>query len=428
MGFPIQWLEAEERFDWTSPIPLDETAKTRLIYIQELLSAVAYRNNELGKDYQLPPFYYHEKFRKWFYEEIQEEIDKLVVDFGFASVESPELLGRPWSDLPQQTHKGQIKYGWDYQLLQDFRDVLDKLKLYGNIYVTDANPNLRVISMSRIDGDLKFIKSFAVSQYSAIKAVDREYAYGTDELAIPNRTWKKDRSTWTTITTRINTTYVTDMCVDEHYLYQMRLSVIEVLNKGDLSLINSKNLVDYTTCSPSPPGICQYHQFVDIACDSDHIYMLGRTRDLDYSTLVMKIYKIRKSDLSLTNYFSIAPGFDTFPYQLVRGGLCVDDKYLYTSVVKWSVSSGYSYWLQKYNKLTGILVAEIPIDMRCYTISCDDKYIYTGRETFISPNQWPLRMRNKDLSLVKTVEEMDEVKILFSGSGICTEFEYLNAK
>jgi len=89
---------------WTPPDPLNETAKTRSIYITELQDA--YRNmigfplpmidQSIGKPFRLDAI-----------EELKTRINQLAIDRGYiGGVQHPSLLGRPYVDITK-------KYGKD---------------------------------------------------------------------------------------------------------------------------------------------------------------------------------------------------------------------------------------------------------------------------------------------------------------------------
>ena len=190
----IQWLESEQRFDWLPRIPLDGTCRTLARYIKEIKEAIDYRRDEVGEseiNWNLFPRA-GKKFFLEYYTFIKTQIQLLVTLFGYESVEDSVLLGRPWSEL---ISRGSM-YEWDKELLNDFREVLDKLILltYGQIYISDPSeappptrtPEILTLNLDIIDIDLKLINSFPLVKWETIEAVD-----GSDDPEEVEYIWSK---------------------------------------------------------------------------------------------------------------------------------------------------------------------------------------------------------------------------------------------
>ena len=108
-------------FTWTPPQPLNNTAITLQVYLTEIQNAINTLRTQIGQvtynweDITGEPFYLY------YYNDIKSRLNTLIIDYGYSSVVA--ILGRDWSELPilySNTCAG-------YQLLQDFRDVLDTL-------------------------------------------------------------------------------------------------------------------------------------------------------------------------------------------------------------------------------------------------------------------------------------------------------------
>ncbi len=130
-------------FNWSYPDPLDPTTYPILIhgrlrnkifsfavYFKELQDAVDYLRQQIGQPaysawypVEPDPLYGTKRtLKSAHYLQLKKIINKLIKDYGYDSV--VDILGRDWS--PYYV----IKYGHKtapYQLLQDFRDVLDSL-------------------------------------------------------------------------------------------------------------------------------------------------------------------------------------------------------------------------------------------------------------------------------------------------------------
>jgi hypothetical protein len=118
-------------FTWTTPDPLNNTAKTRSIYMTELQVASNARRLEIA---QAQLTFIDQNIGKKFLlsaiEELKIVVNQLAIDFGYPTgVEDPYLLGRPYVSITK-------KYGktvCHYPILNDLRLVLNALEFKFNI-------------------------------------------------------------------------------------------------------------------------------------------------------------------------------------------------------------------------------------------------------------------------------------------------------
>ncbi|MFX0084270.1 MAG: hypothetical protein ACFFAU_01250 [Candidatus Hodarchaeota archaeon] len=423
----IEWLESEERFNWTPRIPLDASCRTLSQYIRELQEAVDYRRSEIGHSgysWNNTP-YNRYKFLKGHYDELKEQIDWLVVQFGYDSVEDSELLGRPWSEL---VNRGD-KYEWDKELLNDFREVLDKLVMVGEnyIYILDYGHN-RILSLKRNLDELILENSWSASSADICIAASDLRMYGIQTPSNPGTSWAKTMSTWLSYATRSfpwdTTLTFHDTSIDYDYVYQMYRDTsnpdkIEFLTHDldaalaapDLTLVN---YVQSAHITKSPVIV----KASDLGVDREYFYLLIQYRwydDTGYPKVWRyenEVWKINKSlrIMSKRSQIQLPSGWNVRFLQ----GLCVDSNYIYAAVsIERSSPLGYKYLLQKYSKSSGAFVSELQISAPDVQLTCDNAYLYTlGEHTYDGGSEWnhTLVIRNKDLSEVSIIYEIDGIK------------------
>ena len=116
-------------FIWTPPDPLNNTAKTRSIYMTELQAAANVKRVEIAQS-QLS--FINQNIGKKFIlsaiEELKTVVNQLAIDFGYPTgVEDSALLGRPYVTITKKYGKSVCHY----PILNDLRQVLNLLvKLY----------------------------------------------------------------------------------------------------------------------------------------------------------------------------------------------------------------------------------------------------------------------------------------------------------
>jgi len=130
-------------FVWTSPDPLNNTAKTRSIYITELQDAVNVKRAEIG----LVPIIFIDqqvgkKFRLDAIEELKTVTNNLAILYGYPTgIQDPALLGRPYVTITKKFGK-EVAH---YPIINDLRMVLNLL--------VEQYPNPIVVSRNWVDGD-----------------------------------------------------------------------------------------------------------------------------------------------------------------------------------------------------------------------------------------------------------------------------------
>ena len=112
-------------FTWTAPDPLNNTAKTKSIYITEIQDAVNVRRDEIGQgDLTFVDQGVGKSFRLDAIEELKVFVNQLALDFGYGGgVEHVDLLGRPYVTLRQLRGF----YVTFYPIINDLRIVLEAL-------------------------------------------------------------------------------------------------------------------------------------------------------------------------------------------------------------------------------------------------------------------------------------------------------------
>jgi hypothetical protein len=221
-------------FTWTAPDPLNNTTKTRSIYVSELQVAVNVKRAEIG----LPPISFIDqsvgkKFRLSAIEELKTTLNDLAILYGYPTgVQDSALLGRPYVEITKKYGK----YVCHYPILNDLRIVLNLLSvrviLYMDYVLNYAHPtedrnlaNLNILVNPTL-------KSLAKSQFSwnarCRVACDFDYIYRGYPSGVGDSFIYKEN-----IITGINLAvvnipnfFVRDICVDDTYVY---LSGIDTL-------------------------------------------------------------------------------------------------------------------------------------------------------------------------------------------------------
>ena len=118
-------------FIWTIPDPLNSSAKTRAIYIIELQNAINTKRGQVGLGGAIftnaNP---RTEYKADHVIELRNNVDILLPYFGYSSVTDASLLGRDWSTLKTGLISAGNHYYWPIALINDIRDVLNKLTLW----------------------------------------------------------------------------------------------------------------------------------------------------------------------------------------------------------------------------------------------------------------------------------------------------------
>jgi len=178
---------------WTSPDPLDGTAKTLATYISEIQHNVNHLQEtaELGVTQFSPAVGETTKFLKNLVEELKtaEGDSKLLGYYGYSSI--TDVLGHPWSAYPKSA-KDKIEC-WGFKILNDLRQIFDALT--GDIYVINSPASgLDLIRISEDDLSIVSTTSLANSPNTSdpFITLDTDFFYILDPSG--KRIYKYQRS------------------------------------------------------------------------------------------------------------------------------------------------------------------------------------------------------------------------------------------
>jgi hypothetical protein len=375
-------------FTWTPPDPLNNTAKTRSIYMTELQVAANVRRVEIAQS-QLTFINQNigQRFALNAIEELKTVVNQLAIDFGYTlGVEDPSLLGRAYVAITK-------KYGktaCHYPILNDLRQVLNLLEIQGYLIwsqtkYTGVWDKTKYFKTQLYDGSGMPIlgtsdeKPWDTHDSFGYLGVDDTYLYaiGTSPQVIKMRL--NDYSIVSSGNFSPSTT-IYDATLDSNYIWAIGNSaIVYKIDKNSFNVLGSydlKTVVSY---------YLNYSR--GIVCDKDYLYLTGgqilqhiHPRNI-YRGVIVKL----KKDFSTCEYNSFS--FDYYGY--VRDEIKVDmfkpaldDSYLYVKYDEegqnfYSPINYYKYTsLLKIDKntLTGLLVK---IGFDSTNIVCAEDYLYS---------------------------------------------------
>jgi hypothetical protein len=260
-------------FIWTPPDPLNNSAKTRSIYMTELQAAANARRLEIAQS-QLT--FINQNIGKKFVlsaiEELKTVVNQLAIDFGYPlGVEDPTLLGRPYVAITK-------KYGktvCHYPILNDLRRVLNLL--------IEQYPNPIVVSRNWAEGDGVFgnpsqfgnfeIAANPIGQvpiYHELPTIVDGFPYATDVSIIFNDKEGPIGGPYNNIPG-----FGSSNVFDSAYFYELLPSGSVYRWKRDGSSIVKELVVQFSTVFPDYVPSCEDNTWEYITVDDSYIYAVG---------------------------------------------------------------------------------------------------------------------------------------------------------
>ena len=321
-------------FIWTAPDPLNNTAKTRSIYVTELQNAVNVKRVEIS----LPPISFIDqsigrRFRLDAIEELKTVTNDLAILYGYPTgVENPSLLGRPYVTITKRYGKTVCHY----PILNDLRVVLNALVVQIGVVLSgivehpiNGFNNVTVHDIDNftmpIDSEYKPIfGGVSVGEHSIV--TDGIYIYRSYGHALLTGFLYKETRSGVIVDFTSDTNYhIIDMCVDIDYLWVLSVNI----NTGVYAIFkkrkdNLNNIQIYLNTVEATA----------MTCDRDYIYL--NAVHIDVGWRQAKIVRYDKSG-DFSTYFEnlIDANLVTFPPPIGLevttsiGDISIDENYIY---------------------------------------------------------------------------------------------------
>jgi len=437
-------------FTWTPPDPLNDTAKTKSIYMTELQVAANVRRVEIAQS-QLS--FINQNIGKKFIlsaiEELKTVTNQLAIDFGYPTgVEDSALLGRPYVTITKKYGKSVCHY----PILNDLRLVLNALVIQTGLifgYVL-KHPTLSFDNVANlgISGGPLNIKYQFKPQFGGRSngiSLDFNYLYRLYVTPTTSTIIYKDNpyTGINNVTKSISPWQAQDIVVDENYVWLVGYIYIspgnfnwqiKKLAKNTLAVLQTHTIV-------SQVG----KKFWSICNDKDYFYVVVTEEFAGpgYTRNRTKIRKYNKTDFSYVEYLINAnlttqlPGYEKW---IEVFDISIDSSYIYVTYYENNMGmvSERASAILKLNKATMTLntVIEQFSNLSIYpepfdysAISVSNNYIYVIPR-YYPAGVWKVVIYNKSGGLLyssSSIEGQAVINTIYLGSLrhlVCNKDEY----